>query len=75
MYGFAEIFIYWHEILPKSVFNYIYFLDAYLLKRSDDIRRFRRDLHNILDWGLNPKRVAGLEQMVRDIAAIEAAET
>ncbi|KAL8920541.1 MAG: hypothetical protein Q9208_006163 [Pyrenodesmia sp. 3 TL-2023] len=73
-HGRVDVFVCWHESLPGGEIDHQTWLDTYALLRKDDIRRFRRDLHNILDWGLNPQRVAGLEQMVRDIAAKEAAD-
>ncbi|KAL8955325.1 MAG: hypothetical protein Q9193_006782 [Seirophora villosa] len=38
-----------------------------------DVKEFCRDLHNILDWGIDPKRIVKLEQMVSDIEKKEAA--
>ncbi|KAL8992098.1 MAG: hypothetical protein Q9188_007658 [Gyalolechia gomerana] len=73
MHGYVEVFVCWHESLPEGEADHMHLLESYALQRSDDIKRFRRDLHNLLDWGLDPERVAGLEQMVRDIAVKEAA--
>lgn len=75
MHNYAEIHVCWHETQLEGEADHMHFLESYTLRKADDIKRFRRDLHNILDWGLDSKRVAGLEQMVRDIAAQEAAES
>ncbi|KAL8707355.1 MAG: hypothetical protein Q9220_007603 [cf. Caloplaca sp. 1 TL-2023] len=74
MHGYVEIFVCWHEVHPQGEVDHMHLLDCYALHRGDDISRFRRDLHNILDWGLDAGRVAGLEQMVRDIAVKKAAQ-
>ena len=74
MHGYAEIFVSWHETLPEGEADHMHRLESYALHRPDDIKRFRRDFHNVLDWGLDPERVAGLEKMVRDVAAKEAAK-
>ncbi|KAL9023282.1 MAG: hypothetical protein Q9196_007297, partial [Gyalolechia fulgens] len=74
MHGYVEVFVCWHEGVPEGELDHMHLLESYALQRPDDIKRFRRDLHNILDWGLDPGRVGGLEQMVRDIAIKEAAE-
>ncbi|KAL8765109.1 MAG: hypothetical protein Q9209_007708 [Squamulea sp. 1 TL-2023] len=74
MHNYAEVFVCWHETQPEGDADHMHFLESYTLRKAEDIQRFRRDLHNILDWGLDSNRVAGLEQMVRDIAAKEAAE-
>ncbi|KAI4126818.1 MAG: hypothetical protein LQ338_003552 [Usnochroma carphineum] len=74
MHGYAEIYVSWHESLTDGEAHHMHLLESYALKRPDDIQRFRRDVHNILDWGLDHKRVAGLEQLVKDIAGKEAAE-
>ncbi|KAL9598714.1 MAG: hypothetical protein Q9219_004327 [cf. Caloplaca sp. 3 TL-2023] len=74
MHGYAEIFVCWHEILAEGEADHMHLLEAYALHRADDIKRFQRDLHNVMDWGLDPERVAGLEKMVRDMADKEAAE-
>lgn len=33
---------------------------------------FRKDVHNILDWGVSPKRKETLKQLERDIAKYES---
>ncbi|KAL8752039.1 MAG: hypothetical protein Q9184_005867 [Pyrenodesmia sp. 2 TL-2023] len=73
-HGRIDVFVCWHETRPDGELYHQHLLDQYSLLRSEDIIRFRRDLHNILDWGLDPQRVASLEKMERDIAAKEAAD-
>ncbi|KAL8910879.1 MAG: hypothetical protein Q9171_003878 [Xanthocarpia ochracea] len=73
-HGRIDVFVCWHETRPDGELYNQHLLDQYSLLKPDDIIRFRRDLHNILDWGLDPQRVAGLEKMERDIAAKEAAK-
>lgn len=48
-------------------------LESYALRRAGDIKHFQRDLHNISDWRLDPRKNAGVEDMVRDMATQEAA--
>ncbi|KAI4166726.1 MAG: hypothetical protein LQ348_007770 [Seirophora lacunosa] len=73
MHGYAEVYVSWHETLPAGEADHMHFLDSYALKRPSDIQRFQRDLHNILDWGLDHQRVVNLEQMMKEIAEREAA--
>lgn len=74
-HGRVDVFVCWHESIPGGgEIDHQTWLNTYALLKTDDIKEFRRDLHNILDWGLDPQRVAGLEQMERDIAAREAAD-
>lgn len=73
-HGRVDVFVCWHESVPGDEIDHQTWLDTYALLKRDEIHRFKCDLHNILDWGLNPRRVADLEQMVKDIAAKEAAD-
>ncbi|KAL8900909.1 MAG: hypothetical protein Q9207_005469 [Kuettlingeria erythrocarpa] len=72
-HGRVDVFVCWHESIAGAEIDHQTWLNTYALLKTDDIKEFRRDLHNILDWGLDPQRVAGLDQMERDIAAKEAA--
>ncbi|KAL8879023.1 MAG: hypothetical protein Q9198_003285 [Flavoplaca austrocitrina] len=73
-HGRVDVFVCWHESIPDGEVDHQTWLDTYGLLKTDDIKRFRRDFHNILDWGLDPQRVAGSEKMERDIAAKEATD-
>ncbi|KAI4269340.1 MAG: hypothetical protein LQ337_007341, partial [Flavoplaca oasis] len=74
-YRYAEICVCWHESFADGKeADHMHRLESYKLLDVEGIKQFRRDLHNILDWGLDPQRVADLEQMVRDIAAKEKAQ-
>lgn len=74
-HGRIDVFVCWQETRPEGQLYHQHLLDQYSLLRSEGITRFRRDLHNVLDWGLDPQRLAGLEKMERDIAAKEAADS
>ncbi|KAL9597216.1 MAG: hypothetical protein Q9219_005303 [cf. Caloplaca sp. 3 TL-2023] len=71
-HGRADIFVCWHEVLPEGEVTHMTWLDSYALLKDRDIKEFCRDMHNILDWGIDPKRIAKLEQMVADIGKREA---
>ena len=71
-HGFAMVYVSWHEIQPEGEAIHMHRLESYALHKKDDVKEFRRDLHNILDWGLDPKRVTGVEEMVRTIAKRES---
>ncbi|KAI4169968.1 MAG: hypothetical protein LQ346_008915, partial [Caloplaca aetnensis] len=73
-HGRIDVFVCWQETRPEGQLYHQTLLNQYPLLTPEGIKDFMRDLHNILDWGLSPRRVAGLEQMERDIAAKEAAE-
>lgn len=51
----------------------MHWLETYPLLKDKAIKEFCHDLHNILDWGIGPQRIAKLEEMVSDIARREAA--
>ncbi|KAL8678591.1 MAG: hypothetical protein Q9186_005053 [Xanthomendoza sp. 1 TL-2023] len=72
-HGRADIFVSWLEVLPEGEVTHMTWLDSYALLKDRDIKEFCRDLHNILDWGIDPSRIAKLEQMVFDIGKREAA--
>ncbi|KAL8935161.1 MAG: hypothetical protein Q9216_005560 [Gyalolechia sp. 2 TL-2023] len=72
-HGFAEIYVSWQEVRPEGEITHMTWLESYALRKDQDIKEFCRDLHNILDWGIDPQRISKLEQMVADIAKREAA--
>ncbi|KAL9001959.1 MAG: hypothetical protein Q9188_005091 [Gyalolechia gomerana] len=72
-HGYANIYVNWQETLPEGQVTHMTWLHSYALRMDRDIKEFCRDLHNILDWGIDPKRISKLEQMVCDIAIREAA--
>ncbi len=49
-------------------------LRSYLLDDNSYMKDFRRDVHNIIDWGSASKRVEKLEAMVGKIVKKEAKE-
>lgn len=71
--GLADIYVSWQEVLPEGEVTHMTWLESYALRKEQDIKEFCRDLHNILDWGIDPTRIEKLEQMVRDIEKKEAA--
>ncbi|KAI4264889.1 MAG: hypothetical protein L6R42_000003 [Xanthoria sp. 1 TBL-2021] len=72
-HGRADIFASWLEVLPEGEVTHMTWLDSYALLKDRDLKEFCRDLHNILDWGIDPNRIAKLEQMVSDTGKREAA--
>ncbi|KAI4178994.1 MAG: hypothetical protein LQ348_005483 [Seirophora lacunosa] len=72
-HGRADIFVSWQELLPQGEITHMTWLESYALLKDQDIKEFCRDLHNILDWGIDPKRIVKLEQMLSDIKKMEAA--
>lgn len=59
--------------MPGGEADHLRRLESYALRRAGDIKHFQRDLHNISDWRLDPRKNAGVEDMVRDMATQEAA--
>ena len=72
-HGRADVFVSWQEFLPEGEVTHMTWLDTYALLKDRDIKEICRDMHNILDWGLDPKRMAKLEQIVCDIGKREVA--
>ncbi|KAL8707805.1 MAG: hypothetical protein Q9220_007212 [cf. Caloplaca sp. 1 TL-2023] len=72
-HGYANIYVSWQEVLPEGEITHMHRLESYALLKDQDIKEFCRDLHNILDWGIDPQRIRDLEKMVGDISKREAA--
>ena len=66
----ANIHVHWYELLEdgESLW-YMNVLRGYLFLAKDDMKHFRADVHNILDWGITEKRKQGLRDMIKAIAA------
>ncbi|KAL9024975.1 MAG: hypothetical protein Q9196_006118 [Gyalolechia fulgens] len=72
-HGRADILVSWQEVLPEGDVTHMTWLESYALLKDQDIKEFCRDMHNILDWGIDPGRIARLERMALDIEKGEAA--
>lgn len=65
----ANIHIHWCERRPGgSEIYHMNLLRGYLMSDKWHVSDFRKDVHNILDWGVSPKRKETLKQLKRDIA-------
>ena len=50
----AELYVHWYEqrdLEGPGIFH-MHRLGLYVMEREDELRSFRRDIHNILDWGV-----------------------
>lgn len=68
----ANIHIHWCERRQGGSEVYqMNLLRGYLMSDKDHLSHFRKDVHNILDYGVSPKRKETLKQLERDIAKHE----
>lgn len=72
----AKIHVHWCEILfngPDGIKIYhMNMVGCCLLTRGKDLTDFRSHIHNILDWGVGPKRKRELEELESEIAKHES---
>lgn len=65
----ANIHVHWCERRPGgSEVYHMNLLRGYLMSDDGHVADFRKDVHNILDWGVDPGRKTLLKQLERDIA-------
>ncbi len=70
----AEIFVNWLEFNPNGEpYYHMNLIETYVMNREGEIQAFRRAIHNILDWGLQPARKQALDELLVGIAAAEEA--
>lgn len=68
----AEIFVHWLEFNSKGEPIYhMNLIQSYMMSRAEELQAFRRAIHNILDWGLQPARRQALDELLVAIAAAE----
>ena len=68
----ANIHVHWCERRPGgSEIYHMNLLRGYLMSDGGHVADFRKDVHNILDWGVDPKRKMLLKQLERDVAKYE----
>ncbi len=68
----AQIFVNWLEFNPNGEpFYHMNKLESYMMDREGEVQAFRRTIHNILDWGLQPTRKQALDELLVAIAAAE----
>ncbi len=71
---FAQIFVNWLEFNAYGEpYYHMNLIESYVMNREGEIQAFRRAIHNILDWGLQPARKQALDELVVAIAAAEEA--
>ena len=63
----ASLYVHWAEVVPeKQVIYHMHELREYSLKKGDHYAEIRRDLNNLLDWGLEVR----LEEAQKTLAAV-----
>ena len=68
----ANLHVHWCERRPGgSEVYHMNLLRGYLMSDNDHLSNFRKDVHNILDYGVSTKRKETLKQLERDIARYE----
>ena len=68
----ANLHVHWCELYPDgSKVYHMNLLRGYLMSNGDHVSDFRKDVHNILDYGVSTKRKETLEQLEQDIARFE----
>ena len=67
----AEIYVHWYEKMEgdEDIFH-IHRLGQYVVARGDELVNFRRDAHNILDYGMLEHRQT-MEGIVKRIVSLE----
>ena len=68
----ANLHVHWCE--RRSGGGQVYHMNllrGYLMSDKDHLSHFRKDVHNILDYGVSTKRKETLKQLERDIAKYE----
>ena len=62
----AKIFVNWCQVMPDGtkVFHMNRVAD-YLMSREEELVKLRRDLHNIIDWGILTNRQAAEEVVAK----------
>ena len=69
----ANIHVHWCERRPGgSEIYHMNLLRGYLMSDNGHVSDFRKDVHNILDWGVSSRRKEILKQLERDIAKYES---
>ena len=68
----ANLHVHWFELRPdgSKVFH-MNLLRGYLMSDKSHLSDFRKDVHNILDYGVSSKRKETLRQLEQDIAKYE----
>ncbi|KAL9130172.1 MAG: hypothetical protein Q9217_001566 [Psora testacea] len=73
--AFARIHVHWCEVLPNGVsIFHMNLVGDYCMSRYNELGKFRKDVHNILDWGLLVNK-ENAEAIVRKIVIKEKAES
>ena len=68
----AKLHVHWREYRPNGIKIYhMNCLGIYRMGVDSDLRAFRSDVHNILDWGISAKRRDILKELELEIAKNE----
>ena len=68
----ANLHVHWFELCRDgSKVYHMNLLRGYLMSNKDHLADFRKDIHNILDYGVSTKRKEILKQLEQDIAQYE----
>ncbi|KAF6230768.1 hypothetical protein HO133_000027 [Letharia lupina] len=69
----AKIHVHWCEVPTKGIVIYhMNVVGCYLMTRDKDLTDFRSHIHNILDWGVGPKRKRELNELESEVAKHES---
>lgn len=68
----ANIHVHWYERRSKQIeVKHMNLVRGYLMSDDEHVKAFRRDINNILDWGVASKRKQSLKELEREIAKHE----
>ena len=67
----ANLHVNWIEHRPEGKIYHMSHIKSYLMCDPDDLRAFRRHIHNVLDWGISTDRKTSLKEQKREIAGHE----
>ena len=67
----ANLHVNWIEHRPEGKIHHMSHIKSYLMCNPDDLRAFRRHIHNVLDWGISSDRETSLKEQKREIAGHE----
>ncbi|KAL8857183.1 MAG: hypothetical protein Q9178_006238 [Gyalolechia marmorata] len=65
--GLAKVFVNWCEVREKKVVYQMNWLNSYALDTHEGMKGFRAAIHSILDWGLGPKRILKIDEMLQKV--------
>lgn len=64
----AELWVHWHQRLDDGTdLFHMNSLQLYVMSRDAEVIQFRRDVHNILDWGVSLQRKKNIEDLLKQV--------